>query len=100
MAELMLVNDLAIVPASTIAIEAIKSKMYLFTGLAVDNQENIMNGLCNYPQVYIAGDFISMNESQIQQNLEDMIANFKPICLPASEVNTNQYIVSIFNSLL
>lgn len=100
MVELMLANDLAIVPASTIAIETFKAKMYLFTGFTVDNQKNLLKGLQKYSQVYVAGDFNTLKENQIREKFEDLIIGFKPAFLPAKTANPKQKILSIFNSLL
>jgi hypothetical protein len=66
----------------------------------VDNQKNLLKGLQKYPQVYVAGDFNTLNEQQIQERIEDMINQFKPVYLPANTINSNQYVLSIFNSLL
>jgi UDP-2,4-diacetamido-2,4,6-trideoxy-beta-L-altropyranose hydrolase len=100
MVELMRLNELAIVPASTISIEAFKSKMYLFTGTTADNQKNILNGLKRYPNVHVAGDFNILNEIQITQELRKMIETFKPFYLPATATNADQSLKSIFHSLL
>jgi hypothetical protein len=99
MVELMRLNELAIVPASTISIEAFKAKMCLFTGTTAANQKNILNGLRKYHHVHVAGDFNALNEIQVMQELRKMIAMFKPFYLPAAATNAGHALKTIFNSL-
>lgn len=57
LAELMFNTDLAIVPSSTIGLEAFASGMILLTGTTANNQQNIYKGLIKEDTVIGVGDF-------------------------------------------
>jgi spore coat polysaccharide biosynthesis predicted glycosyltransferase SpsG len=57
LAALMRETDLAIVPSSTVSLEAFATGMVLLAGVTAPNQQNIYNGLIKEPSVIGIGDF-------------------------------------------
>lgn len=77
LAELMGKTDLAVVPSSTIGLEAFAAKMILITGKTADNQANIYNGLINESTVTGIGNFNSLSCEVFLVNLNTAIRNYR-----------------------
>ncbi len=97
LANVMLDTDLAIVPSSTISLEAFALNMNLITGMTDNNQISIYNGLKNENRVRTV-DFASLN----QVNLLQIISNIKTFGY-TSEVSkcrsTEDSILKIYQSI-
>lgn len=91
--------DLAIVPSSTIGLEAFASKMILITGMTARNQKNIYNGLIKEKNVVGIGDFNTLNCPNLLQNITNIASKFNNYTFN-SEDKLNDNIVSLFKSLL
>jgi hypothetical protein len=61
MVEVMHESELAIVPASSIAIECHAAKQVLLTGITDENQNDIHNGLVKFNTVKTIGDFRNLD---------------------------------------
>lgn len=68
LAEVMINTDLAIVPSSTIGLEAFASKMIMITGMTANNQESIYNGLVKEDTV-IGVDFQQLTCDSLLKNI-------------------------------
>lgn len=71
MADIMFETDLAIVPASTVGLEAFVSKMVLITGMTASNQINIYNGLIKEDSVIGIGSFNLLSCESIQKAVNE-----------------------------
>lgn len=92
--------ELAIVPASTISLEALAVKMFLLTGTTAANQENILNGLCEYETVTSVGDFNAIDLTSLKNKIETVINNTGPTQFPVVYKQSTENLLHVFNSLL
>jgi UDP-2,4-diacetamido-2,4,6-trideoxy-beta-L-altropyranose hydrolase len=69
--------ELAIVPASTIALECRMCKMMMITGTTVDNQLLIYNGLKTLPFVTGIDDFLTISAAVLTSCIKSTVQNFK-----------------------
>ncbi len=100
MISLMQGCQLAVVPASTIALEALMAKMLLLTGTTAGNQQNISSGISKYKGVENIGDFNLISKEDITKKLVALTQNFQPICFQVSDQMVGSNLLSVFNSLL
>jgi len=70
LSELMNKCQLAIVPASTISLEAFVCQMIILTGYTIDNQLGILDGLSKFDCVYSIGDFNKVELYEIEKQIE------------------------------
>lgn len=69
--------ELAIVPASTIALECRACGMMMITGLTANNQLHILKGLTELEFVKSVGDFGKISESQLENVIKKIVLNLK-----------------------
>ncbi|GAB2975265.1 hypothetical protein GCM10027049_07260 [Mucilaginibacter puniceus] len=70
MVEVMHNTELAIVPASSIAIECLSAKQVLLTGITDENQNDIHNGLVKFNSVKTIGDFRNLDHEILLNQLK------------------------------
>ncbi len=75
MCNLMDKSDIAIVPSSSIAIEAFSRNLFIITGFTVDNQKSIYNGLTQYSGVFGIGNFAKVNMNSVNQQINCFFQN-------------------------
>lgn len=73
MIEVMHSNELAIVPASSIAIECLSAKQVLLTGITDENQKDIHDGLVKFNTVKTIGNFGDLNPDLLLNQLKKII---------------------------
>lgn len=70
--EIMTNTSVAIVPSSTISLEAFACKMFLITGITAENQKNIYNGLIQEHTVYGVGHFDNLLFEDIAKIIKEI----------------------------
>lgn len=98
LSNLMFTSEMAIVPSSTICLEAFEAKMIVVTGMSANNQEFIYNGIINYNNVIGIGHFSSWDFKNIHDiinrlNSENLEYNF------ASEVYSQDLLLNEINNI-
>jgi UDP-2,4-diacetamido-2,4,6-trideoxy-beta-L-altropyranose hydrolase len=94
----MRISDFAIVPCSTVLLEAISQKMPIITGYYVDNQKEIANYLKNeYKNILILGDLNSINIRK--DHINNLENNIKKPYSPSINKNNKERYISSFLSL-
>lgn len=99
MSELMFGSDLAIIPASTISLEAFACKMVIITGITADNQRHIYEGLIKEDTVYGIGDFNSLSCAGLLSIIEQASNKFKNYIF-ISERKDGDLLADLYKSLL
>jgi UDP-2,4-diacetamido-2,4,6-trideoxy-beta-L-altropyranose hydrolase len=99
LSELMFKTDLAIVPSSTIGLEAFVSKMILLTGTTADNQQHIYNGLIKEDTVIGVGDFNELTNDQLLENINKANKKFSNYNF-ISKNKINDSLAELYQSLL
>jgi UDP-2,4-diacetamido-2,4,6-trideoxy-beta-L-altropyranose hydrolase len=92
-------SEIAIVPASTIAMECRAVGMMIITGTTAHNQVNLLKGLELQKFVRSIGDFNSISNSDLSKNIQSFISDFRGYTF-APKILTSDPIVDIFKSLL
>jgi UDP-2,4-diacetamido-2,4,6-trideoxy-beta-L-altropyranose hydrolase len=91
-------SDFAIVPCSTVLLEAISQKMPILTGYYIDNQKEIANHLKNeYKNILVLGDLNSTNIRK--DHIKYLENNIEQPYSPSIDKNTKERFVSSFISL-
>jgi UDP-2,4-diacetamido-2,4,6-trideoxy-beta-L-altropyranose hydrolase len=98
MSEVMNGIDLAIVPSSTIGLEAFACRMLLITGMTADNQKNIYKGLLKEPTVVGIGDFAQLRCNELRMSINALSQKFQDYTFQES-VNKFDSLVKIFESI-
>ena len=94
--KLMERTQLAILPSSTISLEALSGNMVIITGLTAQNQSNIYNGLTREETVYGIGDFNNLSCTDLLAIIKEATLKFKNyIFLPKKK--TADPVVDIYN---
>lgn len=99
LAEIMSSTDLAIVPSSTIGLEAFASKMILITGMTADNQQNIYSGLIRENTVIGIGEFNKLTREKILSSLKTASKKYSDYTFKL-ESNINDSLLLAFKSML
>lgn len=100
MTQMFTICDMAIVPASTISLEAFSANMILLTGITADNQKNILHGLCKYSNVNCINDFNMVSEEEMRVEVSKIINTTKDITIQSPVSQSSDNLLNIFNSLL
>jgi UDP-2,4-diacetamido-2,4,6-trideoxy-beta-L-altropyranose hydrolase len=96
---LMYHSDLAIVPSSTVGLEAFASKMILVTGITASNQLNIYRGLIKEDTVYGVGDFHNLSCEKLLSILNDASAKFRQYVFKGS-IKKDDPLIELYDSLV
>lgn len=91
--------DLAIVPSSTIALEAFATNMILITGMTADNQQNIYKGLIKEGTVIGIDDFNELTCENLLDNLHKATKKFSNYTFIAKN-NVNNSVSELYQSLI
>jgi UDP-2,4-diacetamido-2,4,6-trideoxy-beta-L-altropyranose hydrolase len=91
--------ELAIVPASTIALECRLCGMFMITGTTIDNQQLIYNGLKSLPFVNGVGDFLTISEAKLTSQIKNTVVNFKGYAFPPFLTDADP-VLNLFKSLV
>lgn len=97
MLNLMLDAELAIVPSSSVCIEAFAAGMKIITGITADNQKFIYNGVKDHADFEGIGNFNELHESTFLQAVEASQKN-KPGREPLPPIRT-KLLLQLFQSL-
>lgn len=97
--KLMRSCELAIVPASTIALEAFTAKMFLLTGTTASNQRYILDGLTKHQSVFNVGDFNAVSKLELKKLIKAVVTNSRHTFECSNEPSTSN-LLDVFNSLL
>jgi UDP-2,4-diacetamido-2,4,6-trideoxy-beta-L-altropyranose hydrolase len=98
MLEVMSKCELAIVPASTIALECRAVGMIMIAGTTAGNQQNILKGLLKLEYVKSIGDFSIISELQLIEEIKKMVISFNGYSfLPTN--NSEDPVLEIFKTL-
>ncbi|MFW5887042.1 MAG: UDP-2,4-diacetamido-2,4,6-trideoxy-beta-L-altropyranose hydrolase [Bacteroidota bacterium] len=96
--EKMRLSDFAIVPCSTILLEAISQRVPVITGYYIENQKEIAKNLKNkFNNILVLDD---LNNTNIEHKYVEYLENsFEQPYAPLINKNTRERIITIFNSL-
>jgi len=91
-------SDFAIVPCSTVLLEAISQKLPILTGYYIDNQKEIANYLKNkYKNIIVLGDLNTINIQK--DHIKKLENNMGKPYSPSINKNTKERYISSFLSL-
>lgn len=99
LAELMFKTDLAIVPSSTIGLEAFASKMILITGMTANNQQNIYKGLIKEKTVIGVYDFNQLTCEELLGKINKANKKFSNYTF-ISKIESNDAVAELYQSLI
>jgi pseudaminic acid biosynthesis-associated protein PseG len=99
MAKLMATSDLAIVPSSTIGLEAFVSEMILITGMTAGNQQNIYKGLIKEATVYGIGDFNNISCAGLLKIINDAALKFNDYTFFSQKRNVDP-LIELYKSII
>lgn len=99
MIKLMQHAQLAIVPSSTISLEAFACNMLIITGITAQNQHNIYKGLLLEDTVFGIGDFDRLSCSHLLSTIKEMSFQFKNYC-STTKKKAGDPVADIYNSIL
>jgi len=91
--------DLAIVPASTIALEAFTAKTILITGITASNQQNIYDGLVKEESVIGIDDFSQITCEKLLAEIDKLSQEFDNYVFKVN-AEVNDPILDTFNSFV
>lgn len=97
LAEVMNNTDLAIVPASTISLEAFASKMIIITGMTADNQKNIYQGLIKEDTVLGIGNFNRLTCEELRNSVAEVFKKFTGFTFNKRSNNSDS-VLEVFKS--
>tara|TARA_B110000503_G_scaffold131871_1_gene207071 strand:+ start:1329 stop:2357 length:1029 start_codon:yes stop_codon:yes gene_type:complete len=98
LSNIMLKTDLAIVPSSTIGLEAFATKMIVITGATSNNQELIYNGLIN--NITVTGvNFEKLNCKYLSDIINEISVKFSNYTI-FSEKKIKDSILDLYKSIL
>jgi UDP-2,4-diacetamido-2,4,6-trideoxy-beta-L-altropyranose hydrolase len=98
MAGLMRKSHVAIVPASTIALENFSMGLMLICGMTAANQQNIYAGLVKEKSVYGIGDFSNLTCSRLLAVFKETSNRYKEHFSAPKQKNTDG-LVNLYNSI-
>jgi len=98
LASLMHQTDVAIVPASTIALEAFTAKMIILTGMTANNQQSIYDGLIKEENVIGIGSFEYFTDKKLIEAFQYIWAKFNNYTI-APKANVVDRLLDVFESV-